>query len=195
MRYATTIVLTTLLTSFILTGCAPAIIGGVTVGAGAIHDRRSTGAVIDDQTIELKALTRLFNDDQVSANTHINVTSYNGIVLLTGEAPSEPLRNKAVSLVRTIPKVRKIHNEINLSAPSAMIARSSDSYITSKVKVSLLGIQNIRGFDPTRVKVVTEDGTVYLMGLLWPAEEQAVVERIRRIGGVQRVVKLFEYID
>ncbi len=195
MRHISLIALTALLTTFILSGCTPAIIGGATVGAGAIHDRRSTGAVIDDQTIELKALSRFFNDNQISSSTHINVTAYNGIILLTGEAPSESLRNKAVSLVRTIPKVRKIHNEISLSAPSAMIARSSDSYITSKVKVSLFGIQDIKGFDPTRVKVVTEDGTVYLMGLLWPIEEQAVVEMTRRVGGVQRVVKLFEHIE
>lgn len=195
MKQTISIILATLLSSIILNGCTPAIVGGVTVGAGAIHDRRSTGTVIDDQTIELKALTRFFKDDQLSASTHINTTAYNGIVLLTGEAPSEALRNKAISLVRTIPKVRKIHNEIQISAPSSIIARSSDGYITSKVKVSLLGIQDIRGFDPTRVKVVTEDGTVYLMGLLWPTEGQAVVERIRKIGGVQRVVKLFEYID
>lgn len=195
MRKIVITALIALLSVSILNGCTTAIIGGAAVGASAIHDRRSAGAVLDDQTIELKALTRIFKNKSVFNNTHINVTAYNGTVLLTGEAPSESLRGKAVSLIRSIPKVQKIHNEISLSAPSAVITRSSDSYVTSKAKISLFNIRNIRGFDPTRVKVVTENGVVYLMGLLWRAEEQPVVENIRRVGGVQRVVKLFEYID
>ncbi|RLA18537.1 MAG: BON domain-containing protein [Gammaproteobacteria bacterium] len=179
----------------LLSGCTAAIIGGAAVGVSTFHDRRSTGTILDDQTIELKALTQIFNNERISDNTHINVTAYNGVVLLTGEAPSEVLRSKVISLIRPVSKVRKIHNEIRLAAPSTMMARSNDSYITSKAKVALFKIRGMRDFDPSRVKVVTEDGTVYLMGLLWHVESQPVTETIRRVKGVQRVVTLFEYID
>lgn len=179
----------------LLSGCTAAVVGGAAVGASTLHDRRSTGTVLDDQTIELKALTRIFQNKQLFNSTHINATAYNGKLLLTGEAPSESLRNQAVALVRTIPKVRAVHNEIAIAGPSTLISRSSDAYLTSKIKVSLFNIRHIRGFDPTRVKVVTENGVVYLMGLLWQTEIEPVVETVRRVGGVQRVVKLFERID
>lgn len=183
------------LTLPLLNGCAGVVIGGAATGVSVIHDRRSAGTVLDDQAIELKALTRFFQNKPIHNSTHLNVTAYNGKVLLTGEAPSEALRSKVVSLVKNIPKVKLVHNEISLAAPSALMSRSSDSYVTSKVKVSLFNIRDIRGFDPTRVKVVTENGSVYLMGLLWRAEVEPVIETIRRVGGVQRVVKLFDYVD
>ena len=122
------------------------------------------------------------------------MTSYNGTLLLTGEAPTEELRQDIASRANRIPNVVKVHNEIILAAPSSVVSRSSDSYITSKAKVALLNISNIKGFDPTRVKVVTENGVVYLLGLLKQHEVSPVTETIRRVGGVQRVVKLVEII-
>jgi osmotically-inducible protein OsmY len=192
MKKLTIAILSSLLCVTFLSGCATAIIGGAAVGASTLHDRRTAGTILDDQTIEIKALAKIYKNTELYNSTHINVTAYNGAVLLTGEAPSEALKDEVIYLIRPIPKVTKVYNEISIAAPSGMIARSSDSYITSKAKISLLGIQDIRGFDPTRVKVVTENGTVYLMGLLWPAEVEPVVDAVRRVGGVQRVVKLFE---
>jgi len=191
----------TLLLSFLLiisilaSGCTAVAVGSAaTTGIAIAHDRRTTGTVIDDQTVELKALRVLYGNNSIRLNTHINATCYNGTLLLTGEAPTENLRQQIVSEIRRIPNIKKIHNEILLAAPSALVSRSSDAYVTSKAKVNLFNINKIQGFDPTRVKIVTENGVVYLLGLLKQHEVTPVIETIRRVGGVQRVVKLFEVI-
>ena len=178
-------------------GCAPVLIGGALVGgAMVVHDRRTTGSMLDDEGIEFKALNVLANDEELWESSHINVTSYNTVVLLSGEAPNATLRARAEELVSKINKVKRVHNEINIAAPSSFLSRSNDTLITTKTKSALVAVgEDVEGFDPTRVKVVTEDSTVYLMGLLHRKEAEAVVERVRRVGGVQRVVKIFEYID
>jgi len=163
-------------------------------GCAIVHDRRTLGTVIEDESIELKSLQVLYGVDAIRLNTHINATSYNGVLLLTGEAPTEHLRTDISNRLRRIPKVMKVHNEILLAAPSSLLSRSSDTVITSKSKVALLRLNKINGFDPTRVKVVSENGVVYLMGILRKHEVTPVIEIIRRVGGVQRVVKLFEII-
>lgn len=189
------VVFSVLLITSLLSGCAAVAVGGAaTTGVAVVHDRRSTGTVIDDQGIEFKALGFLYGVDKIRINTHINATSYNGMLLLTGEAPTEELRQDIASRASRIPNVVKVHNEITLAAPSSVVSRSSDGYITSKAKVALLNVSNIKGFDPTRVKVVTENGVVYLLGLLKQHEVSPVTETIRRVGGVQRVVKLVEII-
>ncbi len=178
-----------------LGGCAAAVVGGAAAGAVIAHDRRTTGTIVEDQAIELRAGEALRDNPQIASQSHINVTSYNQIVLLTGEAPTAELRERAGTLVRQDPKVRQVYNEIVIAAPSAMSARSSDTWITTKAKSALLSVEGLSGFDPTRVKVVTERGVVYLFGLLTQAEADAVTETVRRVGGVQRVVRLFEYIN
>ncbi len=195
MNINKTLLIASLFISILASGCAAVVVGGATTGVAIAHDRRTTGTVIDDQTVELKALRVLYGNDSIRINTHINATCYNGILLLTGEAPTENLRQQVISQIRRIPNVKKIHNEILLAAPSAIVSRSSDGYVTSKAKVNLFNLNKIKGFDPTRVKVVTENGVVYLLGLLKQHEVNPVVETIRRVGGVQRVVKLFEIIN
>ncbi|PHR51840.1 BON domain-containing protein [Cycloclasticus sp.] len=184
-----------LLSIVLLSGCAAVAVGTATTGAAVVHDRRTTGTVIDDQTIELKALGVLYGVDSIRINTHVNATCYNGILLLTGEAPTESLRNDIANRLRKIPKVRKVHNEILIAAPSSLVSRSSDGLITSKAKVALFSLNKIKGFDPTRVKIVSENGVVYLLGILKQHEVTPVIETVRRVGGVQRVVKLFEITD
>jgi len=179
----------------ILYGCAAAVVGGAATGASAAHDRRTMGTFIDDEGIELKARLAIFEDKALNSQIHINIISINGVVLLVGQAPTEELRQRAAELTRNVPKVRLIHNEMSLAAPNSYMTRSSDSLITAKVKSELFGIKGLDDFDPTRVKVVTENGIVYLMGLLSHAEADAVVERARQAGGVQKIVKLFEYLD
>jgi len=176
----------------LLSGCAAVAVGTATTGVAVIHDRRTAGTVIDDQTIELKALNVLYGVDKIRINTHINATCYNGVLLLTGEAPTEGLRSDITNRLRQITKVRQVHNEIILAAPSSLVARSSDSLITSKAKIALFKLNKIKSFDPTRVKVVSENGVVYLLGILKQHEVNPVIETVRRVGGVQRVVKLFE---
>lgn len=192
MPIKTPFLLISLISLSLLSGCAAVVVGGATTGVAIAHDRRSTGTVIDDQTIELKALKIMYSNALIRRNSHINVTCYNGLLLLTGEAPTDSLRQTIVQSIRVIPGIKKIHQAITIAAPSALVSRTSDAYVTSKVKVSLFNLNHISGFDPTRVKVTTEDGVVYLLGLLKPHEISPVVDTIRRVGGVQRVVQLFE---
>jgi len=176
-----------------LGGCEALVVGSAATGTAVVHDRRTAGSFVEDENIELKAGSALGKDQEIKDRAHISVTSFNQIVLLTGEAPTEAMRARAESIVARIEKVRRVHNEVVIGAPSAMSARASDTWITGKVKTRLLKVK-IKNFDPTRVKVVTENGTVFLMGLLTRAEADAVVDQVRQVGGVQRVVKVFEYI-
>ncbi len=184
-----------ILSAALLQGCAGAVVGGAATGVAVANDRRTVGTFVDDEIIEVKATKQLFSDQDIFDNTHINVTSYNNIVLLSGEAPTDALKSKAYNIIAPIPKVRKIHNEIVIAAPSSLLTRSSDTWITAKVKTNLFQVKNAPDFDPTKVKVISENGTVFLMGILKRSEADLVIEATRTIGGVQRVVKLFEYLD
>ncbi len=171
-------------------GCGAAIIGGAASTVMVANDPRTTGTVIEDQAIELKAATALGEEPSLRDQIHVNVTSYNQIVLLTGETPTEAVRAQVVERVRNVTKVRHVHDELRIAAPSSLTARSSDTLITAKVKTKLFSVKN---FDATRVKVVTEAGTVFLMGLLTRDEADVAAQAAQGVGGVQRVVKLFEY--
>jgi len=184
-----------LLAVSLLQGCATAVVGGAATGAAVAHDRRTVGTFVDDEIIEVKATQKIFSDKELFDNTHINVTSYNNIVLLSGEAPTEALRSKAYNTVSPIPKVRKVHNEIVIAAPSSLLTRSSDTWITAKVKTNLFQVKDMPDFDPTRIKVISENGTVFLMGIVRRNEADTVINASRTVSGVQRVVKLFEYLD
>lgn len=181
-----------LVTVILLQGCAAAVVGTGATGAAVAHDRRTMGTFIEDQAIELKANKEFYADEEISDSAHVNVTSYNTVVLVTGEAPTEEIRNHIISIVESIPKVSHVYNEVTIAAPSSLVSRTSDSLITSKVKTRLLTLKN---FDGTRVKVVTEKGVVYLMGLVTREEGNRATESARRAGGVQKVVKLFQYLD
>lgn len=180
-----------LLLVIFLHGCAAAVVTTGATGAAAAYDRRTAGTLLEDQSIELKAGNAFFEDKEIKDNTHVNVTSYNQVVLLTGEAPTEELIQKIVKIVQDIPKVKHVYNELTLAAPSALSSRSSDSLITAKVKTSLLTNEKTEGL---RVKIVTENGVVYLMGLVTREEAEPITEVARQVGGVQKVVKLFQYI-
>jgi len=175
-----------------LNGCAAVALGGAATGAAVAHDRRTTGTIIEDQTIELKAGQALRDDQEINESAHVNVTSYNLVVLVSGEAPNDAARERIINIVRDIPKVTHVYNELTIGSPTTLTSRSSDTLITSKVKTKLFGLEN---FEATRVKVVTEKGVVYLMGLLTKDESDRVTEAARRVGGVQKVVKLFQYVE
>ena len=179
--------------------CVPAIQGcvglaatGTAAGAVATQDRRSAGAIVDDGIIELKVRAAIYADETLAKQTHVSVTSYNGIVLLTGEAPGESLRSRAVEIARGVSKVRGVQNEIALQAPSSLLARTGDSVVTGKVKAALLADDVVGA---VHVKVVTERGAVHLLGLLSQAEADRAADIARRVAGVQRVVKVLEYIQ
>ncbi len=176
-------------------GCAPVVVGGAVATTASVgHDRRTTGAVVEDRAIFTRVLRALNDDKEMYRNSHINISVFNGWVLLSGETPTEAFRARAGEIARSQQKVRRVFNELTIAAPSSMMSRSSDTWITTKVKAALVGIK-LEGFDPTRVKVVTENGTVYLLGLVYHREGDATVAKAQEITGVQRVVKLFEYLD
>ncbi len=176
-----------------LIGCAAVAVGGAAAATGtAVVDRRTTGALVEDQTIEVKALKSFHDDAELNEQAHLNVTSYNTVVLLTGETPTDAMRQRAMELVKKVDKVTHVYNELTIAAPSSLVSRSSDSYITTKVKTQLFADKNVSG---VQFKVVTEKGVVYLMGIVSRAESEIATEIARQTGGVQKVVKLFQYTD
>jgi len=176
----------------LLQACATAVVTGAATGASLAHDRRSAGAVIDDQGIEFKGSYTLFSNKDIYNQSHINLTSFNGIVLITGETPTEALKQQVSAEIKAIPKVRRIHNELIIAAPSALPSRSSDTWITSKIKTKMT---TTKGVDPLNIKVVTEHGIVYLMGVVTHTEADNAVALVTQSAGVQRVIKIFEYTD
>jgi len=185
-------VLILVLLSLVLQGCVPLVIGGAATGVAVVHDRRSAATILSDQDIELGIRQRL-KKDPAFEGSHINVTSYNNIVLLTGEVPSREVGLAAERIAQETSKVRQVHNELVIGPPSSLAARSNDGLLTAGVKSMLLGV-DLPGFDPTRVKVVTERKAVYLMGLVTAAEADAASEQARRVTGVAKVIRLFEII-
>ncbi len=185
-----------LLIPIITGGCGAIATGGAEVtGLSLLHDRRTSEALLVDERIEINAGIELNADDAIRDRCHFNVTAYNGKVLLTGEAPTAELRDKIVGIVRVIPGVKLVHNEMVIAEPTSLASRSKDTLITTKIKTSLSAVRNLPGFDATRVKVVTENGVVYLMGLLHRNEGTVATEIARREEGVKQVVKVFEYIE
>ncbi|MEE9357379.1 BON domain-containing protein [Candidatus Vondammii sp. HM_W22] len=193
MRTTVLLLTATTLILGILQGCAPIILGGVATGASVAHDRRSGGSALDDQTIEFKALNILHTNTDLADHGSFSATSFNQVVLLTGQAKSESYRSKYAGLVGQISKVKRVVNEVQISPDAGISQQASDTWITTKAKTQLFKIK-IPGFDPFRVKVVTESGVVYLMGLVTPQEADATVEKVRYLRGVKQVVKVFEYI-
>lgn len=177
----------------LLQGCAAGVVvaGGAT-GAAVAHDQRTAGSVLEDQAIELKIANTIRSDAELNDQSHINVTSYNGLVLLSGETPTDALRKRAEEYARNTQKVRKVYNELVLAAPSSLVSRSGDTVLTTKVKTRMVAEKD---FDATRIKVVTENGVVYLMGLVSRDKAAIATQIASETGGVQRVVTLYEYVD
>ncbi|MFO1316403.1 MAG: BON domain-containing protein [Burkholderiales bacterium] len=172
-----------------LAGCVPAVIAVGAGGAAMVAtDRRTAGAQVDDESIELKIVTRA--NELYGDRIHLNVTSFNGVVLLTGEVPDQGAWASLGNLAKTTEKVRVVHNELVVGPLSDLGSRSNDTYVTSKVKTRMLEASK---FPPNAVKVVTERGVVYLMGIVSRAEGTAAGEIAATTEGVQRVVKVFEY--
>ncbi|HEX7273757.1 MAG TPA: BON domain-containing protein [Casimicrobiaceae bacterium] len=179
-----------LATAAALSSCVPVMVaGGIAAGAAIATDRRTTGAQLDDEVIEDK--TALALKERFKGDFHINVTSYNGIVLLTGEVPAEAAKADVEQLVRSTPKVRAVQDELVIGPVTDLSSRSNDTLITSKVKARFVEENK---FQINNVKVVTERGVVYLMGVVTREEGAAAAQIASTTEGVQRVVKVFEYV-
>ena len=181
-----------------LSGCAGLLLGGAAMGAAVALDRRDAQTVLNDRLLSSRIQRLLREDEALKARAHVNVATYGGTVLLTGETPSEALRTRAETLARqgmeAYPSGR-LYNELALAGPSSLGSRLADAWISGEVRTALLQVERPEGFDPLRVSVTTERGIVYLMGLVTAAEVEPVVEQVRRIRGVQRVVKLLEVVE
>lgn len=173
-----------------LQGCVPLVATGAGAGVMMATDRRSSGIYIEDQEIELRAANRI-RDAFPGYNVHVNFTSYNQLVLITGEVPDEDTKQKINTIVMGVGNVKSTYNELRVSTVTLLSARSNDAYITSKVKARFFDAQR---FPATAVKIVTEDGVVYLMGMVTQQEGADAAQIASTTSGVAKVVKLFEYI-
>jgi osmotically-inducible protein OsmY len=175
----------------ILQSCAPILIGaGVGAGVMMADDRRTNAAILEDQTIEIKIRGRV--DEKYGEQVHANITSFNRFVLLTGEAPTEEIKQDLSIVALEVQNVRNVQNEVIVAGNSSFTSRSSDSLLTSLVKGRLTQNDNVSA---NHVKVVTENSTVFLMGLVTRAEAESAGQTAATSNGAQRVVKVFEYID
>ena len=173
----------------LLGGCAAVVVGaGAAAGYSAYEDRRSTGTQVDDQRIESRASDAI--DQRFGWKVHVNVTSYNRQVLITGEVPNAATRDEVEKLIAAVPGVRTLANELAIGPLTSLPARTGDTVVTSNIKARFLGAKN---FNPVHVKVVTEAGVVFLMGMVTEVEANAAAEIARTTDGVKKVVKVFEY--
>ncbi|MEA3640454.1 MAG: BON domain-containing protein [Lamprobacter sp.] len=179
----------------LLQGCAPAVVVGTAYGASVIHERRTAGTILDDEMIELKAKHLFYQNPEIERASRIAITSYNYQVLLTGQADTPGVKKQFAEIVSRIPKVSKVFNEVHIGPRISLAQQSQDALISSRAKIAIGGGKGIQGFDATRVKIVTEDGILYLMGLVTREEADTTTEIVRRLPGVVRVVRLFEYIE
>ena len=175
-----------------LVGCVPMFAVGTAAGTGAYisEDRRTSGMFIEDEGIELKGSRRIYQ--QFGDKVHINITSYNRMVLLTGEAPTDTIKADIEKLIMGVDNVRKIFNEIAVSGNTSLASRSNDTLITSKVKTRFL---TERKFQINHVKIVTENEVVYRLGVVTRQEADNAAQIASSTSGVKKVVKVFEYLN
>jgi osmotically-inducible protein OsmY len=177
--------------SALLGACAPLLVGGAIVGGSmVVNDRRTSGTQVEDQGIEFKSMKRV--GDLMGERGRVSVTSYNRLVLITGEVPTEADKAGVEQTVARIENVRSIVNELAVTAPSSIGMRSNDTLITSKVKASMVDAKDVQ---VAAYKVITERGIVYLMGRVTEREANRAAEIARGVSGVKKVVKVFEIVS
>ena len=181
-------IMVTLITQ--LTACVPVIVGGVAAGGAMAADRRTTGIYIEDEGIELKAERAI--KAELGARIHVNITSFNRNVLITGEAIDEAAKAKAEAIVTKTANVKTVTNELQIDTPTTMSTWSNDAYLTSKLKTQFVTANK---FPANYVKIVTENSNVYLMGIVTHAEAKMATEIASQSDGIKNVVKVFEYLD
>ena len=170
------------------TGCFPLAATGMVVGTLAAIDRRTIGAQTEDQGIEVKSLNDI---GRLASGGGVSVTSYNRKVLLTGQVLDEATRREAEAIVTRLDNVRSVHNELQVSGRVSFGTQAADTSITARVKTALIDARDLQG---NTIKVVTEAGTVYLMGIVTSAEAERAAQVASRVSGVTRVVTVFEYV-
>jgi len=174
----------------LLSGCAPLVVGGAVVGGLVAVDRRTSGTQLEDEAIELKVGSAVRKE--LGERVHLNVTSYNRRVLLSGEVRTDADRARITQLAQSQENVREVVNDLAIGAPSSLTQRTKDTVITGQVKAAFVDAKDLQA---SAVKVVTERGIVYLMGRVTAREAQRATDIARSIGGVAKVVRVFEEIS
>lgn len=188
-------VLALLVIALQLSGCAAVVVGGAAASGLAVHDRRSFGTVIDDNVLEMRVRDALYGLEEITSDHRIKVNAHNGWVLLAGEVESQTNIRLAGEVAAGIGGVRRVVNELAPERRASLGVGTEDRWISTKVNTTLTRIRDLPGFDPTRVKVTTTRGVVYLMGMVSRAEAEEVTKRARTVRGVRRVVTIFEYLE
>jgi osmotically-inducible protein OsmY len=182
-----------LVASIALSGCASTISATRDQPIRDNQGTRTLGSTMDDSLIETKVAVNIAKaHPDLDEKSNIVVVSFNGVVLLAGQTPRAELKDLAGKAAGSVQKVKTVHNELQVGAPSSLLARSNDALLTASIKTRLLTYTDIPG---SRIKVVTENGVVFLMGLVTRQEAQRTGNAVARVNGVQKIVKVFEYID
>ena len=189
MKNQMTKLLLILIAAVQLSACAPLMFGGVVGGAMIASDRRTTGIQVEDETIEQRSATAI--RENFGSKEHINITSYNRQVLITGEVTSDTVRRQVESLIGRVENVRAVVNELAIGPASSFSDRSSDAVLVAKVKAAMVDTEDVFA---NVYKVVGERGTIYLMGRVTQREAKRATDVVRGVSGVKRVVRVFEYI-
>jgi len=189
LKYGVQTLLVVMVLNLGLTGCAPAMLGGMVGGAMVASDRRTSGTQLEDEGIELRSASAV--RENFGSNVHANITSYNRQVLMTGQVPTARERQQLEQLVGRVENVRSVVNELAVGPASSVGERSSDVLISARVKAAMVDSEDVFA---SIYKVVTERGTVYLMGRVTQREANRATDIARSVGGVKRVVRVFEYI-
>lgn len=184
---------TIVLLSLSLQGCI--FVAGAAAGAAAVtvvYDHRKFEEIKHDRDLNNGVLERVSHVPNMREDGHVNVTVFNNVVLLTGEVTTPALREQAEEAAHQVPGVGKVYNQITIKGPTSSLSRASDSWVTAKIKTQMMAVKDLKS---SMIKVVTENGTVYLMGIVSHDQADTAVDIARQVGGVQKVVKIFQYKD
>ena len=181
-----------LLSTVLLSSCSSIISVSRDEPIGENYGKRTPGAYVDDQLIETKSKVNLKKIDTRFANAQVRIDSFNGVVLLTGNVPAAEMRDSATEIIRKIRKVRRVNNELRVSPPRSFGAKAGDAWLSNKVKTRL---RFTKKAPHSRVNVITENGVIYLMGLVTHKEAETIVNVAKKSYGLQKIVRVFEYID
>lgn len=174
----------------VLSGC-PAVVAGAAAGGALItNDERTTGALVEDEAIEIKIRAQL--SQHIGGVANINATSYNRRVLLTGQTPTQEIKKQALAIVKRVENVRTTLDQITIGGPSSLTSRAADSALTAKAKFAICSVQ-LENFSCLDVKIVTEQGVLYLLGLVSKEQAAIAIDTVRNVSGVIKVVKVFEF--
>ncbi|MGH1542036.1 MAG: BON domain-containing protein [Arenicella sp.] len=180
------------LLAIILNGCTTIVDATTKDPIQPDPSQRSLGTYIDDKRLQVIIGVNLRKADPALKQSHINVTSFNGVVLLSGQVPTQEMRLLAAQTASQVTSVRQVHNELQVKGNTAILARTNDSWLATKVKSVLIANKDIKSL---KIKTVVEDGVVYLMGLVTQAEANNIANVVSNIGGIKEVVRVFEYIN